>query len=151
MISFAKILVPTDLGEPSRHALTTAVELAKKFDAQIVLVHVFDVPMSYAGMDLSPRDLLAPLWQGAKEQLDVALADVRKSIPNATLTVSQGTPWREILAAIEREHADLVVVGTHGRRGIGRALLGSVAEKLVRLSPVPVLTVRTRDEKDDGE
>lgn len=146
MISIKNILVPVDLGDPSRRAVKTAAELAKKFDANVTLVHVFDVPMSYGGMDLPPRDLLAPMWQADREELDALLAEVRATVPSATLLVSQGVPWREVLATIERLSPDLVVMGTRGRRGLGRALLGSVTEKIVRLSPAPVLTMRARDD-----
>lgn len=147
MITLKHILVPTDLGEPAKRALGFAIDLAAKFDGRITLVHVFDVPLSYAGMDLSPMDLLAPVWAAAREQLDALLTEVKRSNPDARLIVARGVPWREILATIEKEQPDLVVMGTHGRSGIGRALLGSVAEKIVRLSPAPVLTLRDDTEE----
>ena len=61
-----------------------------------------------------------------------------------TALLECGAPWREILRVVEETKPDLVVMGTHGRRGLGHALIGSVAEKLVRMSPAPVLTVRPR-------
>jgi nucleotide-binding universal stress UspA family protein len=67
---------------------------------------------------------------------------VQQKLPQAKAILRSGVPWREILSAVEDVAADLVVMGTHGRRGVSHALLGSVAEKIVRLSPVPVLTVR---------
>ncbi|OJY21145.1 MAG: hypothetical protein BGO98_13840 [Myxococcales bacterium 68-20] len=141
MIAFKNILVPVDFGEPSRRALEVAIALAKQNGAALTVLHVFDVPPSYASMDLSPMDLLAPMWSAAQAELDATLAKVKGALPNATHCLTRGTPWREILATIDRTHPDLVVVGTHGRTGLERALLGSVAERIVRLSPVPVLTV----------
>ncbi len=140
MKAIQDILVPTDLGDGSRQALAYAVDLAQKLDARITLVHVFDVPLSYAGMDLAPSELFAPIWKDARDQLERWLAEVRTKIPDARLVVAQGKPWREILATIERERPGLVVMSTEGRHGLGHALLGSVTDKIVRLSPVPVLT-----------
>lgn len=142
MMTFKNILVPIDFSSPSDHALTVAVELAKQYDAALTALHVFDIPPSYAGMDISPRNLLAPMLEAARKQLEEVVADARRAIPNTSVLFLEGSPWREILSAIAQKHVDLVVMGTHGRRGVGRALLGSVTEKIVRLSPVPVLTVR---------
>ena len=141
MNAFKNILVPVDFGEPSRHALEVAIDLAKQNGAALTVLHVFDVPLSYAGMDLSPMDLLAPMWAAAQAELDSTLAKVKPALPNATQCMARGVPWREILTMIERTHPNLVVVGKHGRTGLERVFLGSVAEKIVRLSPVPVLTV----------
>jgi nucleotide-binding universal stress UspA family protein len=142
MKAFSKILVPIDFGEPSDRALELAIDLARGTDAELMIVHAFDVPPSYAGMDLAPMDLVAPIWAAAQEQLKATAAKVGAQVSKVTTHASVGVPWREILAAIEREHPDLVVMGTHGRRGLSRALLGSVVEKIVRLSPCPVLTTR---------
>ncbi|MDF2695310.1 MAG: UspA domain protein [Labilithrix sp.] len=142
MIEFKKILVPVDFSEPSDRALQVAIDLAKQYDATLTVLHAFDVPPAYAGMDLAPMDLLSPMLEAAKKQLDATLVEVRGKIPSATVVMAQGVPWRAILEAIEHKGIDLVIMGTHGRRGVGRALLGSVAEKIVRLSPAPVLTLR---------
>jgi nucleotide-binding universal stress UspA family protein len=146
MIAIKDILVPMDLGAPSRRALETAVELARKFDANVTVVHVFDAPLAYSGMDLPPRDLLAPIWDEDRAALEALLTEVRATLPDAKLLFAQGTPWREVLRTIEQVHPDLVVMGTRGHRGLERALLGSVTEKIVRLSPAPVLTMRAEDD-----
>jgi len=146
MKMFTSILVPTDFGEPSERALEVAIDLAKRDNAELTVLHVFDVPPSYAAMDIAPMDLLTPMWSAARQQTACVIAKVRESLPSATELTAMGVPWREILATIEQKHPDLVVVGTHGRRGLPRALLGSVAEKIVRLSPCPVLTVRAKGE-----
>ncbi len=144
---FSKILVPIDFGEPSARALEIAGALAKDTGGTITLLHVFDVPASYAGMGISPVELLAPMWEAGKKQLEDTLSKLKATVPDATEEIARGVPWREILAAIERDRPDLVVMGTHGRRGVQRMLLGSVAEKIVRVSPVPVLTVPAGDDE----
>ena len=93
-------------------------------------------------MVFSAVDLLTSVEEAAKQQFEAALVALRKQRPGATGILRNGVPWQEILAAIDETHADLVVMGTHGRRGIAHALLGSVAEKTVRMSTVPVLTIR---------
>ena len=144
---FSKILVPIDFGEPSARALEIAGALAKDTGGTITILHVFDVPASYAGMGISPVELLAPMWEAGKKQLEDTLSKLKATVPDATEEIARGVPWREILAVIERDRPDLVVMGTHGRRGVQRMLLGSVAEKIVRVSPVPVLTVPAGDDE----
>jgi nucleotide-binding universal stress UspA family protein len=77
----------------------------------------------------------------ATKELDALLQKVKDRYPKAEAAVVAGEPWLAILEAVKKQGADLIVMGTHGRRGISRVLLGSVAEKVVRLSPVPVLTI----------
>jgi nucleotide-binding universal stress UspA family protein len=142
MARFQHILVATDFGEPSTRAVDTAIDLAKAFDATLTLVHVYEIPsLAYAGAPFSAVDLLTPIQEMAQAQVEREVARVRERVPGVRSVVRRGSPWHEILATIEDTHADLVVIGTHGRRGLSRALLGSVAEKIVRASPVPVLSV----------
>lgn len=147
MISFKNILVALDFGEPSNQALRMAIDLAKRYGASLTLMHTYEIPAyAYPGIEFAPRELFAVVADAAAKQLDEALAEVRKELPAAHAILKRGSPWREILATIEETKADLVVMGTHGRRGLGRAILGSVAEKVVRVSPAPVLTVGVRSE-----
>jgi len=142
-VQFKHILVPTDFGEPSGRAEKLALELAQSFNAMLTLLHAYEVPVyTYPQVDAIVVDLFTPIEQAAREQLDRELAAVQFKIPNAKSILRSGIPWREILSVIDEIRPDLVVMGTHGRRGVTHALLGSVAEKVVRLSPVPVLTVR---------
>jgi nucleotide-binding universal stress UspA family protein len=99
------------------------------------------VPYSYGGVYLAP-ELGTALEQAAKQRLDRALESVVKRVPGADSVLANGAAAFEILAAAERLKADLIVMGTHGRHGLSRMLLGSVADKVVRASTVPVLTVR---------
>jgi nucleotide-binding universal stress UspA family protein len=142
MSLFRRILVPTDFSEPSQRALQVAIEMARGSGAELVVLHTCEIP-TYAFVDMaSPVDLLSPLSELAGQKLDELLKSLRAEFPGARGVLKVGVPWEQILAAISEVGADLVVMGTHGRRGAAHALLGSVAEKIVRLSPVPVLTVR---------
>lgn len=142
-MDFKHILVPTDFGEPSVRAVNLGIDLAAKFGAKLTLFHAYEIPLyAYPQAESIVVDLFTPIEQAAREQLNSTLASVQQKLPQAKAILRSGVPWREILSAAEEVRADLVVMGTHGRRGVSHALLGSVAEKIVRLSPVPVLTVR---------
>jgi len=142
-VDFKRILVPTDFGEAAERASDVAVDLAEKYGATIILLHTYEVPSyPYPGIGTAAVDLLTPIREAARAQLDQVLAALRKRAPEARAALAFGVAWKEILRAIGEEKADLVIMGTHGRHGITHALLGSVAEKVVRLSPVPVLTLR---------
>lgn len=143
MTEFKHILVPTDFGDSSEKALDVAVDLAKKYGAKLTLLHTYEVPVyAYPGMVYTAADLLTPMQDRAQAECDRALKTLRERVPGAMALLRFGTPAQEIQEAIKETHADLVVMGTHGRRGVNHALIGSVAEKTVRLSPIPVLTVR---------
>jgi nucleotide-binding universal stress UspA family protein len=140
--TFHRILIPTDFSEPSEQALRIALEMARGAGADVVLLHICEIPTyAYVGI-ATPVDLLSPLAELAGQKLDELLKSLRTGFPGARSVLKVGVPWEQILATISEVGADLVVMGTHGRRGVAHALLGSVAEKIVRLSPVPVLTVR---------
>jgi nucleotide-binding universal stress UspA family protein len=142
MTSFTHILVPTDFGEAADRALDFAIDIASKFDAKLTVFHVSGVPaFAYAfyaeGLSWPTNEMT----KGATTELDTFLHGVKERYPKAEGVVVSGEPWLAILEAAKKQGADLIVMGTHGRRGISRVLLGSVAEKVVRLSPVPVLTI----------
>lgn len=139
----ANILVPTDFGESSEQAVRLAVQVAARFNATLTLLHSFEVPAYvYAGLGATTADYLVPIEDAARRSLEDALRAVQAESPSAQALLKQGAAWQGILDATKEIGADLVVMGTHGRQGISRALIGSVAEKVVRLSSVPVLTVR---------
>jgi nucleotide-binding universal stress UspA family protein len=145
MVSFKRILVPVDFGESSKQALEVALGLAKQFGGELTLLHTWEIPVyGYGAMEFSAMDMLTPIQGAATEQLDALVAEVRRQHPETKGVLARGVAWREVLTVIEQNKPDLVVMGTHGRRGLGRAILGSVAEKIVRMSPVPVLTVRSK-------
>jgi nucleotide-binding universal stress UspA family protein len=150
MTRFRQILIPVDFEKPSQEALEVAIDFTLAFDAKLTLIHAWEVPSAaYAAMTVVPADLWTAIEQAATEQLKSTLEYVRKRLPRAEAILAKGPPAHEILAATDRTKADLIVMGTHGRRGLSHVLLGSVAEKIVRLSPVPVLTIRGKGRDQD--
>ena len=144
MATFKSILVPTDFSNHASHALQIAVGLVRDFGASITLLHVWEIPAyTYSEFAYAPVDLLTPVETAARLQLDDALAELRKQVPGATSILGRGYPAEEILLASAQAGADLIVMGTHGRRGLSHLLLGSVAERVVRTSSIPVLTARS--------
>jgi nucleotide-binding universal stress UspA family protein len=142
-MSFKHVLVATDFSSCSARALDLGIELAKQFDAQLTLVHTWEVPnLGYGAALYFPGDMLTPIEQAAQSHLDSATKELQQRFPSAKSVLRAGVAWDEIIAAAASVNADLIVLGTHGRRGVSHALLGSVAERVVRLSPVPVLTAR---------
>lgn len=138
MITFHHILVPIDFGGASNRALELALEMAEKFDSKLTLVHTYEVSAPFAEGLYWPAD---PLVAEAKRALDNAHSGVKARRPDADAVLARGPAWEQTLEIARERGADLIVMGTHGRRGVSRALLGSQAERVVRLSPVPVLTV----------
>lgn len=147
MWNVRSILCPTDFSAPSEAALEHALELARRFGAGVRLIHAIELPPY---LSQSPFVELATggvtLQEHMRARSDRALADrlAGVGVPEGvrlTHEVLEGDPRRAILAA--SEDADLIVMGTHGRTGIAQLLMGSVAEHVVRMSEVPVLTVRT--------
>ena len=141
--SIKKILVPTDFSEGSEQAVQYAAMMARTLRAHVCLVHVIQ-PYAYAMTEtFNVVDHYSALKTIAEPMLDQA----RKGLQKGGLTVEtdllSGVAHREILEKARRTGADLIVMGTHGRSGVDHLLLGSVAEKVVRMSPCPVLTIRT--------
>ena len=136
------IMVPVDFSSYSNQAVNYAAMIAKKFKTGIMLMHVID-SLSYSVTDT----LKVIEHRRALETIAGTLLDnLRKQLRGKNLKVKtylvSGTPYREILKKTQLEKVDLIVMGTHGRTGMEHLLLGSVAERVVRLSPCPVLTVR---------
>lgn len=145
MIAFRRILHPTDFSRASAPALRRAVALARACRAPLVLLHVMTPPSPFLGEGALPRsyaDLLNLARRSARRRLAAALARVRRVRVRAQAIFAEGLPADEILRAARRARADLIVMGTHGRTGVSRVFLGSVAERVVRESRCPVLTVR---------
>jgi nucleotide-binding universal stress UspA family protein len=139
MLVIKHILVPTDFSEPSDRALAMAVELVRSLDARLTLLHVWSIPNTGYAEALSwPID---EMQASAQRALDDAVASTTKLHGRTSGVLREGIEWRQVLEVADEIGADLVVMGTHGRRGFSRLVLGSVAEKVVRLSPIPVLTV----------
>jgi nucleotide-binding universal stress UspA family protein len=152
MTALKNILVPTDFGDQAERALELALELARHFEAQLTLLHVVSFPaMAYANDAYWPSEAfdraLEQVKLRAQQRLDALCARVKARHPRTEAVLLSGHPSDRVVEVAALRKADLVVMGTHGRRGLPRMLLGSVAEKVVRLCPVPVLIV---PEAEDG-
>jgi len=143
-----KILVPTDFAESSREACAAALELAQQFRVPLVLMHIYPIPTAiYSGVPIAPMgDYVQLIEDSAQAALNNEAARLQGKGVEVTTVLRMGSPWEQALDVVSKLDIGLIVMGTHGRRGLPRALLGSVAEKMVRLSPVPVLTVHGRQE-----
>lgn len=152
MTLYDRILVPTDGSPEGERAVEHALELATVHGASVHALYVINTA-SYAGMPMETS------WEGVDDLLradaEAAVSGVEALASgrgvDVTTAIVDGSPSREIIRYAEEEGCDIVVMGTHGRGGIDRLLLGSVAEKVVRGSEIPVLTVRVTDEGTTGE
>jgi nucleotide-binding universal stress UspA family protein len=137
------ILVPTDFSPGSRRTAEFATTLAKALDARVTLLHVFHLPTTGYGdvVYATVVDRTPSLLRSCEAALQTEAALVKGSGVEATTLLREGSPAHEIADVARTRKVDLVVIATHGRRGLVRGLLGSVAEKVVRTSPVPVLTI----------
>jgi nucleotide-binding universal stress UspA family protein len=135
------ILCATDFGPSSKRAVTTALALAKAFGGSVTLVHVFDAPVLPGAPFMPLNDTGPQVEREARRELDAAVTEARAQMDRVRGVLRRGRPWEEIIAMAADIKTDLIVVGTHGRQGLPHAILGSVAERIVRLSEVPVLTV----------
>jgi nucleotide-binding universal stress UspA family protein len=141
------ILVPTDGSEGADRAVEHALELAATYDATVHALFVVDtaalVDLDEAAVD---SDLVAESLGDRGQEAVERIADRAEAAGvDVETAVERGRPVRAILDYVEAQDVDLVVMGTRGRSGLDRLLLGSVAEKVLRRSPVPVLTVRHGD------
>jgi nucleotide-binding universal stress UspA family protein len=146
------ILVPHDFSASANHASAIARDEAKLHGGTLVLLHVVDLPYQL-GPDavMVPEETGTPISikqyaiQSAETHLTDIIARLAKDGVTATGVVSVGNPIDEINRAIDEHKIDLVVMGTHGRTGLRHLMVGSVAERVVRSSKVPVLTIRHPD------
>ncbi len=140
------ILVPLDFSADADYALEVAVELAQKRHARLMLLHVIDKP------PLSPSEI--PLTgsynqevlSAAEQHMSRTLTHVQEAGLKVNVAILHGDPLQNVLHFAHSKTIDLIVMGTHGRTGFKRVLLGSVAEKVVRLAPCPVMVAHRREE-----
>jgi nucleotide-binding universal stress UspA family protein len=140
MIELKRILAPTDFSEYSSEAMGYACALAEKFESELHLLHVLEVhasstPVFAGGLALAPR------VEESREAAEKALAKLAGG-REAVRATAEGPPFLEILRYAKDNEIDLIVMGTHGRAGLAHVLLGSVAERVARKAPCPVMTVR---------
>jgi len=140
MLAIRTVLHPTDFSKCSDFAFRLACSLARDYDARLIVLHVIEPPMVVGGegvLMLPPAVDLKP----HRERLQL----LRPQDPKAPVEhrLVEGTAATEILRLAEETKCDVIVLGTHGRKGFGRLLMGSVAEQVVRRAPCPVVTVKT--------
>lgn len=138
MLSIRTILHPTDFSDRSQYALQVAAALARDHGARLHVLHVVPTPILAYGEGVVPAEPESVLRE-AREQLDRLVVPAPE--PPAERRVKDGDPVAVILRVARELPADLIVMGTHGRTGLGRLLMGSVAEQVVRRAACPVLTV----------
>jgi nucleotide-binding universal stress UspA family protein len=150
MKPFQKILVPVDFSEHSAEAVRVAADLSRRFEASITLVHVYD-PLVYAlpdGFAYMPQPAIDQLLKAFSDQLaKTKLQALEAGAPRVETQVLNGSVAGAILDHATRGAFDLIVMGTHGRTGMQHVLIGSTAERVVRLATCPVLTVKKANVK----
>ena len=146
MISLKNILVATDFSEPSDVAVRYGRALAEAFDARLHILHVvsdsLSLPWATMADGLAMADVQRRWEEEASKRLQRMLPESDRAALRTVLVTRTGDPVRQIADYAMQTHADLVVLGTHGRGPVAHMLLGSVAERVVRTAPCPVLTVR---------
>lgn len=140
MLPIRTILHPTDFSERSDYAFRVACSLARDYGARLLILHVAPQPVTVVD------EMIVPQPEGYQDQLREKLAQFQSRAPTVRVEhrlVEDRDPTTGILRVAEETKADLIIMGTHGRTGLGRLLMGSVAELILRKAPCPVLTVKT--------
>ena len=146
MKQFRKILHPTDFSRASGAAFAKALDLAKQNGAELVVVHVLLPPTPFMGDGYIPPKtydaLEAANRRAAERRLSALLAKAKKARVRVKALLVEGVAYDQIARAARSRRSDLIVMGTHGRTGLSKFFMGSVAERVIPLAPCPVLTVR---------
>ncbi|MEX2221242.1 MAG: universal stress protein [Candidatus Rokuibacteriota bacterium] len=140
---FYRIVVPTDFSTCSEEAWRLARRVAAATGGELILTHVLsEAPLYGESLMTDVRHVYEGARKWAEATLEAWVAEARAAGLTARTALRTGVAHREVVALATDERADLIVIGTHGRGGVDRALIGSVADRVVRLAPCPVLTVR---------
>jgi nucleotide-binding universal stress UspA family protein len=147
-MKLARILVAMDFSETSEAALEYAIDLATTLPSKpkITIAHLYELPVYTfpSGAMVATVDVATQIMTGATEAADAMCRKHANAGVELTPIVREGAAWEEVHKIADEIDADLVVIGTHGRRGISHALLGSVAEKIIRTATRPILTIHHR-------
>ena len=149
MKSLSSILVAIDFSDSSDKAFNTALFMAKKFSARLVLVHVINEPIDLRGFyvpHISFDKLEEEIKAGAEKMMEQFCRTHFEGFDNYESLIVPVIPYQEILAVAQDKQVDMIVLGTHGRAGLDHVLFGSTAEKVVRKAPFPVLTIRLSED-----
>lgn len=142
------VLFPTDGSEGANAAIEHAIDHALTYDATLHVLYV--VEKTYPAVEAGPADVLDALRSEGEAALDDARERAKEAgVESVRGSVTGGSPYRNILRYADEHKIDLIVMGTHGRRGVDRYLLGSVTEKVVRTADCPVLTVRVKERENE--
>ena len=145
---FKTILFATDFSEGSDFAFKAALSMAGKYDSKLIVIHVINEPVDLRGFyvpHISFDKLEEEIEQGAEKLMEKFCRTHMQDFNNFETCVLPGIPYDEIIKKAESLNADLIVMGTHGRTGLDHVLFGSTAEKMVRKSPIPVMTIRIKE------
>lgn len=146
---FDRILIPTDGSDPTKPAVEMALDLAEAHSAMLHVLFIVDQPTSVSGMGegfSGLDDLLEALEERGHQATGAIVEQAKERDIESTAAVRRGNPHDDILSYADEHEIDVIVMGTHGRTGVKRALLGSVTENVVRHSAIPVLTVHSEPE-----
>ncbi len=144
MVDIKTILLPIDFSDVSSFIIKYAKDFAKKLDAKIVLTYVLEDLTVYEGLYTSTElliDLEKILFDGAKKSMKEFIEKYLSDYPNVETVIVKGDVVEKIIETARDYKADLIIIGTHGRKGIDKILFGSVAERVIKNSPIPVLTI----------
>lgn len=143
-----RVLHATDFSKASDRALQEAVDLVKQNDAELLLVHVIAPLVPYVSGDEFDPQLYVRLEEGTKKDAEASMKKLTQRLQNSKVNVKSlllnGTADQQIVKAAKSRKADIIVIGTHGRTGLSRLFMGSVAGKVVSTAFCPVMTVRAR-------
>jgi nucleotide-binding universal stress UspA family protein len=145
MKSFDTILFANDFSENSEYAFDYALTLAKKFDARLIIIHVINEPVDLRGFyvpHISFENLEKEIAESAEKMMEKFCRTRAKDYAKVETVVISGIPNEEIIRKAGEAGAGLIVLGTHGRKGLDHILFGSTAERVLRSAPCPVLSVR---------
>ncbi|HEX3771966.1 MAG TPA: universal stress protein [Polyangiaceae bacterium] len=143
MADFRRILVPTDFTETSERALDWAFSAAERLGSAISVMHAYEIPIVGFpdGALVATAEIASRMNDAARTGLERIVSQRAGGKIQIHGILREGVPWEEIVRVSDEIDADLIVIGTHGRKGLARALLGSVAENVVRTATRPVLTI----------
>lgn len=143
---YSQILVPTDGSPASDAAIEHAIDLARQYDATLHALYVVD-GAAYSTLEAGAQVVVDALESEGEEATRRVAAAAERADVDCETTVATGTAYSAIRDYVDERAIDMVVMGTHGRKGLDRYLLGSVTERVVRTSDVPVLTVRQQTDE----
>jgi nucleotide-binding universal stress UspA family protein len=136
------MLIPLDFSPDAERALDYAIKLAQRFQARLTLLHVVHLPPI---ADVNLAAYIGEVEAGAQQEMETYQKRVQEAGVAETIRIVHGVPFQEIIDIAKDIQADLIIMGTHGRTGVPHLLLGSVAERVVRLAPCPVLVTRRQE------